>query len=102
RLRRARDCSVGGRVRGVGGGGCGPRLAHLGDHCGRTRGSRRNRVGTRGSPSEAELGPMTHASRIRSAIATAVLATLLVGCASGGPAPTSEPEASAPLVPLAE
>jgi iron complex transport system substrate-binding protein len=45
---------------------------------------------------------MTHASRIRSAVAAAVLASLLVGCASGGPAPTGEPEASAPLVPLAE
>src|SRR5690554_5261443 len=45
---------------------------------------------------------MSTRTRFRTAIAAAVLATVLAGCASGVPASTGEPEASAPPVPLAE
>ena len=45
---------------------------------------------------------MPLASRSRAAISALLLATLLAGCAAGAPQPTAEPEASGPLIPLAE
>ncbi|MHA6670104.1 heme/hemin ABC transporter substrate-binding protein [Homoserinimonas sp. A447] len=45
---------------------------------------------------------MPVASLPRIAVSALVLATLLAGCASGVPQPTVEPQASGPLVPLAE
>lgn len=45
---------------------------------------------------------MTTTPRIRTAVAATLLVTLLVGCAAGAPSRTAAPEASGPLVPLAE
>jgi iron complex transport system substrate-binding protein len=45
---------------------------------------------------------MPATSRARAVVSAVLLATLLAGCAGGAPQPTAEPQASGPLVPLAE